>query len=263
MSRLIDEFSRATQTAAQPMGFRTARPATPAARILLIASLEIGTTDNPADCTDGANAVLLRPAKSRPTAKTIPAIVESLPDIPWGIYLDDNNDKKAAALVEAGCDFVIIPAAGRIATTPQEEKVGRILQVESSMDDGLLRAANDLPVDAVLVADTFEGSGPLVWHQLMIFQHLARLISKPLIVPIPLDVNGEELKALWEAGVDGVVVEVDTTGTGGLKELRQAIDKLPPRSAIKHKMEALLPRISEERGAAVPPDEEEEEEEYE
>ena len=123
-----------------------------------------------------------------------------------------------AALVEAGCDFVVIPAAGRIATTPQEEKVGRILQVESSMDDGLLRAANDLPVDAVLVTDTFEGSGPLVWHQLMIFQHLARLISKPLIVSIPADVNGEELKALWEAGVvfDEVRAAQQTTGCAAI-----------------------------------------------
>ncbi len=260
MSRLIDEFNRATRTTTQPMGFRAARPAAPAARIMLIASLEPGAAENPADCTDGANAVLLRPVKSRLTAKTVQEIADSLPDIPWGIYLDDNGDKQAAALVKAGCDFVVIPAAGRIATTPQSEKVGRILQVESSMDDGLLRAINDLPVDAVLVADTFEGSGSLVWHQLMIFQHLVHLISKPLIVPIPADVNGEELKALWEAGVDGVVVEVDTTRTGGLKELRKAIDKLPPRSAIKHKMEALLPRTGEERGAAVPPDEEEEEE---
>lgn len=263
MSRLIDEFSRATQAIAQPMGFRTARPAAPAARILLIASLVIGTTGNPADCTHGANAILLRTGKSRPTAKAIQTIVESLPDIPWGIYLDDNDDKRAAAMVEAGCDFAVFPAASRIATTPREEKVGRILQVESSMDDGLLRAANDLPVDAVLVADTFEGSGSLVWHQMMIYQHLARLISKPLIVPITADVNGEELKALWEAGVDGAVVEVDKTMTGGLKELRQAIDKLPPRSPRKRdKVEALLPRAGGE-SKAVTPDEEEEEEEYE
>ncbi|MCK4274434.1 MAG: hypothetical protein KAW90_06030 [Dehalococcoidales bacterium] len=263
MSRLIEEFSRATQAAAQPMGFRTARPAASVTRILLIASLEIGATDNPADYTDGASALLLRPAKSRLTAETIQTMVESLPEIPWGIYLDDNVDKQAAALIEAGCDFVIIPAAGRIATTPREEKVGRILQVESSMDDGLLRAVNDLPVDAVLVTDTFEGSGSLVWHQLMIFQHLARLISKPLIVPIPADVGEEELKALWEAGVDGAVVEVDSSSTGVLKELRQAIDKLPPRSPRKRdKMEALLPRAGGE-SKAITPDEEEEEEEYE
>jgi hypothetical protein len=243
------------------MGFRAARPAASAARILLIAGLEIGATDNPTDFTDGAHAILLHPGKSRPTAKAIQAMAASLPDIPWGIYLDDNGDQKGEVKVEIGCDFVVFPASGRIFTPPPDEKVGKILQVESSMDDGLLRAANDLPVDAVLVADAFEGGGSLIWHQLMIYQHLAHLISKPLIVPITADVNGEELKALWEAGVDGVVVEVDTTKAGGLQQVRQAIDKLPPRSPRKRdKIEALLPRAGGESRPTAPPDEEEEEE---
>ena len=261
MSRLIDEFHKATRTTAQPMGFRAARPTAAAARMPLVASLEIGANENPADCTGGASAVLLRPGKTRPTAKTIQTMVKNLPDIPWGVYLDDNGDKKAVSPEGEGCDFVVFSASGRISVTPQEEKIGRILQVESSMDDGLLRAINDLPMDAVLIADTFEGGGTLVWHQLMIFQHLARLILKPLIVPVPANISGEELNALWEAGVDGLVVEVDASSTGGLKELRQAIDKLPPRSQLKRdRMEALLPRTGGESSAVPPPDEEEEEE---
>lgn len=261
MSRLIDAFHKASQATASPLGFRAARPAAAAGRILLIASLEPGVTDNPADYLDGASAVLLRRGKSRLTAKVVQTVVASLPDIPWGTYLNDSAEKKGEVKVEAGCDFVVFPASGRIATTPLDEKVGRILQVESAMDDGLLRAVNDLPVDAVLVTDTFEDGGSLVWHQLMIFQHLAHIISKPLIVPIPADANGEELKALWEAGVDGVVVEVDTAKPGGLKELRQSIDKLPPRSPRKRdRLEAVLPRAGGESKAAVPDEEEEEEE---
>ncbi len=261
MSRLISEFHRASQSTNQPMGFRAARPTAPAPRIILIAGLEIGATGNTADYTEGASAVLLRPGKSSPTAKAVQETVKSLPDIPWGVYLEDNGEEKSAATGGAEYDFVVFPASVRISTTPQEEKVGRILQVESSMDDGLLRAVNDLKVDAVLVADTSEGGGSLLWHQLMIFQHLARLITKPLIVPVPADINEEELKALWEAGADGMLVEVDTTKTGGLKGLRQAIDKLPPRSFMKRdKIEALLPRTGGERGATAPPDEEEEEE---
>ncbi len=254
MSRLIDEFHKATQTAAPPMGFRAARPTAAAARMPLIASLEIRANENPADCAGGASAVLLRPGKTRP-------MVKNLPDIPCGIYLDDDGDKQTASLEGEGYDFVVFSASGRISATPQEDKIGRILQVESSMDDGLLRAVNDLPVDAVLVADTFEGGGSLVWHQLMIFRHLARLISRPLIVPVPLNINMEELKAIWDAGVDGLVVKVDASSAEALKELRQAIDKLPPRSQVKRdRMEALLPRIGGESSVAPPPDEEEEEE---
>jgi len=127
------------------------------------------------------------------------------------------------------------------------------------MDDGLLRAANDLPVDAVLIADTYEGGGSLVWHQLMIYQHLANFISKPLIVPVPAAITGVELKALWEAGVDGVIVEMDDAGAEELKNLRQAIDTLPPRSARKRgKADALLPHLPGE-ARAEPPDEDEDE----
>jgi len=260
MSRLIDEFLKATQNASQPMGFRTARPTAAAGRITLIADLKMGEAGNPVDLTEGASAVLLRPGNSRPTLKTIQTMVDNLPDIPWGVYLEDNSDRKTESSIGAGRDFIIFPASVRISNTPQEEKVGRILQVESSMDDGLLRAVNDLPVDAVLIADTPEESDLLVWHRLMIFLHLARLISKPLIVPAPADIGEEELKALCEAGADGILVEVDTKKTGGLKELRKVIDKLPPRSSRKRdKMEALLPRVGGESHAAAPPDEEEEE----
>jgi len=260
MSRLIEKFHKASQVAEPPMGFRTARTVAAAPKILLIASLEAGTMENPVDFLDGADAVLLRFTKTALTTKTVQKIASSLPDIPWGLYLADDNNKKAT-VVEAGGDFVIFPAASQIAATPKDDKVGKILQVEASMDDGLLRAVNDLPVDAVLVADTFEGNGSLVWHQLMIFQHLANLLSKPLIVPIPADITEKELKVLWDAGVDGVIVEIDTARVEGLKNLRQAIDTLPPRSGRKRgKVTALLPRTIGETSIATPPDEEEEEE---
>jgi len=264
MSRLIDEFLKATQSTSQPMGFRAARPAAAAGRITLIADLKIGAAGNPVDLTEGADAVLLRPGNSRPTPKTIQAMADNLPDIPWGVYLEDNGDRKTASSVEAGCDFIIFPASVRVSNTPQEEKVGRILQVESSMDDGLLRAVNDLPVDAVLIADTPGEDDLLVWHRLMIFRHLAYLISKPLILPAPADIGKEELNALCEVGADGILVEVDTGRTGGLKELRRVIDKLPPHSPRnRDKMRPLLPRVGVENNAAAAPDEEEEEEEYE
>jgi hypothetical protein len=259
MSRLIDKFHQASRVAAPPMGFRTARPAATMPKILLIASLEAGTMEKHADHLNGADAVLIRFTDAALTAKTIQKITSSLPDIPWGLYLADGDNEKAAA--EAGADFVLFPTASQVADILKDDKTGKILQVESSMDDGLLRAVNDLPVDAVLVADTFEGNDSLVWHQLMIFQHLANLFSKPLIVPAPTGITEKELKALWDAGVDGIIVEIEKAGKAGLKELRQAIDRLPPRAGRKRgKVNVVLPRTGGEAAAAMPPDEEEEEE---
>ncbi len=258
MSRLIDEFRKSTQTVVQPMGFRTARTAETVSRMPLIAGLEIGAKIS-ADLLSGASAALLMPGKTRPTAKALGTMAAGLPNIPWGIYLDD--DKSTLDAAGEGCDFVVFTASGRISAAPGDEKIGRILQVESSMDDGLLRAVSDLPVDAALVSDTIDGNGALIWHQLMIIQHLARLINKPMIVSVPVNIGEEELKALWEAGVDGLLVEVDASSAGGLKALRKAIDNLPPRSQLKRdKMEPLLPRTGGESRPAPPPDEEEEEE---
>ena len=265
MSRLIDGLKKSAQALPQPMGFRTSRQVDVTPKILIIASLEVGPpgADTTADSVDGANAILLHSDKPNLTAKTIQKIVELLPEIPWGVYLEENEDKQAAA-IEAGCDFVVFSAASRISTVlpyGKDEKTGKILQVESAMDDGLLRAVNDLPVDALLFTDSSEESGALVWHQLMILQHLANIISKPLIVNVPADITEVELKALWEAGIDGVMVEIDITKAGALKGLRQIISKLPPRSARKRgKVDVLLPRTGGET-PTITPDEEEEEEE--
>jgi hypothetical protein len=262
MSRLIDELNRVAKAAPQPMGFRAAYPTASKPQILLVASLaQIGDTARLAAGVDGADAVLLRLTKSQLVAKTLPKIAGALPDIPWGCFLEDAGANKMETLVKAGCDFVVFPAASRVSATPQDDKTGKILQVEPSLGEGILRGINDLPVDAVLATNTYGVGGSIEWHHLMLFQHLANLLTKPLLIPVPLKVTAEELKALWETGVDGVVVEADTGKPGGLKELRRIIGELPPRSSKKRgKAEALLP-YSGGVGEAVP--EEEEEEEYE
>jgi hypothetical protein len=261
MSRLIDELNRIAKAAPQPMGFRTARSTPSKLRMLLIASLtQVGDTSRLAACVDGADAVLLRLTKSHLAAKTLPKTVGSLPDLPWGCFLDGTGADKTETLVKAGCDFVVFPAASRFSDMPQDEKVGKILQVESSLGEGLLRGINDLPVDAVLATDTYESGGSMAWHHLMLLKNMTNLLAKPLLVPVPLNVTASELKALWETGADGAVVEVDTGKPGGLKELRRAIDELPPRSSKKRgKAEALLP-YGGGRAETVTEDEEEEEE---
>jgi hypothetical protein len=234
------------------MGFRTVRPAAEVPKMILIASLEAGATGNPAEYLGGADAVLIRFDKITLTAKALQKITSALPDIPWGTY--EREDE--------GADFTMFGADSQVMQTPGGEKTGKILQVESSMDDGLLRAANDLPVDAVLADDIFQSKEPPVWHEMMIVQHLANMFSKPLIVPASADIGEKELKILWDAGVDGLIVEADTANLSGFKELRRLIDKLPARSGRKHgKISAVLPRAVAETPAPPPPDEEEEEDE--
>jgi len=258
MSRLIDIFRQASKAAPPPMGFRTSRPAAEAPKLILIAGLEAGAEGNPAENLEGADAVLIRFDKIVPTAKAVQRITSALPDIPWGYYSDGEHNKKTLE----GADFVVFTADSQVANTPGDEKTGKILQVESSMDDGLLRAVNDLPVDAMFADDIFQGKEAPVWHEMMIAQHLANMLSKPLIVPASAGISEKELKILWDAGVDGIIMEADTAGKNDFKALRGLIDKLPARSGRKHgKISAVLPRTAAETPTPTPPEEEEEEEE--
>ena len=257
MSRLIDKLKKLDQTAPLPMGFRTSRPAEANPPMLIIGRAVVKTTAAAAKTNCGADAVLFYKDKSELTAINAQKTAKALGDIPWGIYLEESSEA-AAALVEAGCDFVVFSPTAKITDLPQNEKTGKIVQIDPSMDNGLLRAVNDLPADAVLAADTLEESGTLTIHQLMVYRHLANFIAKPLIVPVKADITEAELKALQDAEIDGVMAEMDGEN---LKELRENVNKLPPRSRRKRdKAGVLLPHTTTEVPATAPPDEEEEDE---
>ena len=258
MSRLIDKLNRVSQTVPQPMGFTVAQPVSPKPKLLLIASLTQVNVDGLADYVAGADGGLLHMHQSS-EAKALQEVSQAISNIPWGVWLRDSGQPEIKQIMKAGCDFVVFPAAKTSLAILQNEAVGRILEVEASLSDGLLRAIDALPVDAVLIADELREDYFLTWHHLVLFQRFANLLTKPLLVSIPSNVTANELQALWEAGVDGVIVEVEA---GRVSKLRQAIDKLTfPSQRKRGKAEALLPRIGGEPSTVTMEEEEEEEEE--
>lgn len=243
MSRLIDKLNIVAKTMPEPMGFRANQPSSPKPQMLLIASLtQVENAESLADNVAGADAVLLNITKPQAGTKILQAVAQSLPDIPWGRWLADIGNKEIAATVQAGGDFVVFPVTGTVSDIPEEDKTGKILQIDLSHSDGLLKAINELPVDAVLAVPEQEESS-LTWFQLMVFQHFATVLSRPLLVSAPLNITAGELKALWTAGVDGVVVRVNTEQPAGrLQELRRTIDDLRLLTPRKRgKTEVMLP----------------------
>lgn len=263
MSKLIDKLNQAAKVVPQSMGFMIAHTVKVKPKMLLIASLsQANNIDNLADYITGADAVLLPVAKSSRGAKTIPKIAPSAPDIPWGGWLGDIDRRGIRPIVEGGYDFMVFPATTALAIPLDDGEIGKILQVEASLNEGLLKAVNELPIDAVLIADKQEEEYFLTWHHLMLFQRFADLLTKPLLVSIPLNVTANELQVLWETGVDGVVAEVGAGQPAGrLKKLRQTIDKLIFSPRKRGKIEALLPHIGEEISTVTEEEEEGEEEE--
>ena len=245
----------------QPMGFRAVPPVSSKPKMLLVASLAEADVEGLADYVAGADAGLLVISKPSSGVRTFEKISQAVPAIPWGGWLRSIGSGEIEQVVKADFDFVVFPAATTSLTIVQNKEVGKILEVEASLGEGLLKAVDELPADAVLIGG--EKKEGLTWHHLMLFQRFADLLTKPLLVSIPSNVTANELQALWGAGVAGVIVEA---GVGQPVErvgnLRQVIDKLvfPPQRR-RGKTEALLPYIGPERGTVAEEEEEEGEEE--
>jgi len=260
MSRFIDKLNQVSRVVPQSIGFGRTQPVSEKPKILLIASLTEASVGGLADYVVGVDAGLLRVPKLSSGAKTLREMSQAVPDIPWGGWLRNIDRGGIKQMAKAGCDFVVFPAANTPLALLQNDEIGKILEVESSLSEGLLRAVNELPIDAVLIAAEQKGEYCLTWHHLMRFQRFADLLTKPLLASIPSKVTANELQTIWEAGVDGVVIEVGTGQPADrLKKLRQVIDKLAfPSRRKRGKAEALLPHIGRE--ASIVTEEEEERE---
>jgi hypothetical protein len=259
MSQFIDKLNQASQAVPQPMGFRAGQPGAVKPRMLLVANLLQVEVDNLAGYVAGADAGILPISTSNSGIKTLEEVSQTVSDIPWGEWLGDVKGGTVSDIAKAKYDFVVFPEASALLAVPQNKEMGRILQVEASVGEGLLRAVNELPVDAVLITVEQEKEHVLTWRHLMLFRRFADLLSKPLLAFTPSNVTTNELRALWEAGLDGMVVKVGgEQPKGRLSDLRQTIDKLTfPSPRKRGKAEALLPYIS--RKTSTETEEEEEE----
>ena len=240
MSKLIDKLNKVTQFSSQLMGFRAGQPPISAPKMVLIASINQANFGG----MDGADAGLLTASGSGLGAEYLTEAVRAVPDIPWGGRLRDATQEGITTMVKAGSDYIVFPVTDAILLALQEETVGRILEIDMSVSEGLFRTVDKLPVDALLI-----GGEPqeiqLTWHRLMHLQRGAGLLDKPLLTSVPLNVTAAELRAIREAGVNGIIVEVGQQA-GSLAELRRAVDSLPPPSKNKgRKPAALLPHIAQ------------------
>ncbi len=251
MSKLLDKLNQTSRGPAQPLGFRAAVATPKSPRMVLIASLTGRDVPAAAAAKECADAVLLSEAKGPGK------LAASLGELPWGVSIGEATDPDYIGTLKGmGCDFLVCDPEKAPLMLLREEEMGRIVEVEPSLPDGLIRASAQLPIDVVLIG----GEPSLSVHRLMVCQHLANLVHKPLVARAPLGMSSEDLKELWETGLAGVVVKVAGDAREGLLGLRQAIEALPPsRRRRGEKAEALLPYLREEEITEV---EEEEEEEY-
>ncbi len=257
MSLLVEKLIKQRQFKPQAMGFLLNKPQTEKSQMLLIAETAVDNCDKMADNLKAADAVLLDITRAYDVS-AMEKMCQIKDAAPAGGRLKSSTAAVIEKTLNAKCDFVVFPLSAPVTLT-RKEKLGRILEIDGNLTEGLLRAIGDLPLDAVMVTDKVLEPA-LTINGLMYLQRLLLIVNKPVLAVIPDNWRGPELQSLWDMGLSGVVVAVNDEKTAqNLSELRAAIEKLEaPAFRKKDKTTAILPRIAD---ATTPHPEHEEEEE--
>ncbi|MBM2831464.1 MAG: hypothetical protein HW414_516 [Dehalococcoidia bacterium] len=249
MSQLAAKLKEAARPGVQPLGFKT-HAAARAPALVLVARL---SADNmpPATALEGADAVLIDINDLNAQAEQLRAAAKSLGQIPWGVMVNRADRGQTEQLKEAGCDFVAFPADEMLVGILKEEELGKVIIVPAALEDGLAAAINEISADAAIIQCEEEAS--LTVRSLLSILRLTDIIEIPVLVSLSPGSGQEEIEAMRQAGVAGIVLPL---GQGHLatriKELRQLVDTLPvERKTHPHKKAALLPVIGIEDEASL------------
>jgi uncharacterized protein related to proFAR isomerase len=253
MSRFIDKLNKLRQGEPHPMGFMTSVRASEKSKMQLIVSISADNLDSLAEAVKKADAVIVGITKADDSA-ALEKSCQLKDGTPSGGWYRNYNAATVKKILGTECDFVVF-AAGAPLSVARKEKLGRVLELDLTMNEAMLRTTNDLPVDAVLVP----GKDPeiaLTISRLMQIHRAVYLGIKPVLAVVPDTAAGEDLQVLLDMGVSGVVVEVaDEKSAAKLEEMAAAIEKLNPAAfRKKSRMSAILPQMQPE--APKPPEEE-------
>jgi len=253
MSTLVDKLQSLSRVTAGPLGFHPSSSETKESAMLLIAGLagaDVGKTEALAEAGVDAALILNRSVDIR----VIEQMVKAMSGVPLGVLLPDANKEELAEIVNTGCDFIVFDMTTPIAVL-EGGKVGKLLMVEPSLNQNLVRTINDIDIDGMLI-NKGEGSVITVEH-LLVCQRFSELLNKPLVMNLPALVTSTEFVSLWKAGIDGVVTP-PTQSAKELIELRRMMRALPKEAKRRRsKLDVVLPRY----GGDLAAEEEEEEEE--
>ena len=249
MSRFADKLKNALQVAPPAMGFFRSAQVSAKPKMLLVAWTGLDEAEKSSLLLEGADAAVLVASKT-PAARTLKALARSLGEMPWGLWFE-GDAQGLKPLDGAGVDFVVFAPEKMPLAAVDVEKPAFVVGIPLDLEDSLVRSVSELPVDAVIINSP--GSAPLTWQDLMRFRRLGDWISKPLLAVVSAALSAAEIKALWDAGIDALVVSLTSENQAAFKELRSTLDGLTLTAKRKWmKARAIVPVIKQEEAAAAP-----------
>lgn len=239
MSKFIDRLKQISLPQSKVMGFRQNNETTARLKIQLAAFVQ-RSNETLVNKLSAADAIIINDIK------------QLSPDILWGFTVEKVSTEDVDKAIEAGADFVVLPADEAVLSP--DKNTGKVLQLDQSVSDILLGAVNELPLDAVLVNGDSETGTAITWRKLMQFRRFSGLVSKPVLVFIPPEVSSAELQLIWEMGISGVVVSIKTASDVNLlNKVREMINGLHHPSPKKK--ERLIPFLPQGSTPAAKPEE--------
>lgn len=215
----------------QSMGFMTAKSEQARPKIQLVVNITGNKAKSQIKELAGADALLF------------PNLAVSLDEKITGMWLSKGDAEEVEKSIKAAADFVVLPASG--AVLAPDKKLGKIIEIEESITDIMLRTVGELPVDAVLLSESTESNLALNWKRLMLIRRFAGLAGKPVLIEVLPTITEIELQQIWDAGVSGVVVKTDAEQAEEITgKLREIIEKLSfPSKRKNEKGMAIVPRV--------------------
>lgn len=255
MSKFVEKLEKIGKSRPQSIGFTHFVSATKPLNMAVagsLSSLDPSLAERAAKA--GVDAVLLRTA-DKAKANALKGFIAALGDVPLGCTI--SSGQESAPIDGERIDFELIKGLDVPAESLAEagEKVGALLSVELAWPDSFLRAADQLPVNALFL--DLSQSGPLNLEVIINCRRLSLLTQKPILAAIPLSWGSKALPVLRDAGVKAVMVDLEEAEAGALEELCNEARNLGPAKSKPMKLEAMLPAVS----AGIHEEEEEEEEE--
>lgn len=241
MSKFVDKLHKLTKSPVPAIGFHVAASKSKNPPMLFVAELSgIDAAEVTNAVRSNADAGLILSSNFKPgnLKKTITA----MGDIPLGVLIRGITEKRVSKVINSGCDFVVFDMQASSAVL-REEKAGKFLLIEPSLDQGLVNAINDLDIDGVFIN---KGEDPFITvKHLVVCHRFNKLVNKPLMVILPSPITSVEIASLWKASIAGIVAP-PTQPVDTFAELKEAINTLSGQ--IKHrrgKANAVLPQYRE------------------
>ena len=196
------------------------------------------------------------------SATGLKRIEKSLPSVPWGVKTSTLTEESAREFRDGGCDLLAFSLENTAASALATDDAARILYIEADIEERELRAIAALPVD-ILILPMKDVTGPWELANLSAVASITRRTDKYILLEVANAPSDNDLEALRNAGVHGLVLDVAAVGSDTLEKLKAAALQMPRmRSTGRGRATALVP-TSVFPSAAGPEREEEEEEDEE